>query len=68
MPHWAGKSNQAQACAGPQLSAADSAEKPAELLEFLDMAERAYVGAPGSRAKLVKMMGDVLKRQEKNIS
>jgi hypothetical protein len=32
------------------------------------MAERAYVGAPGSRAKLVKMMGDVLKRQEKNIS
>jgi hypothetical protein len=46
----------------------DNAERPAELLEFLDMAERAYVGAPGSRAKLVKMMGDVLKRQEKNIS
>ena len=46
----------------------DNAERPAELLEFLDMAERAYVGAPGSRAKLIKMMGDVLKRQEKNIS
>jgi hypothetical protein len=37
------------------------------LLEFLDIAERAYVAAPGSRAKLVKMMGDALKRQEKNI-
>jgi len=47
---------------------ADNANQSAELLEFLDMAERAYVGAPGSRAKLVKMMGDVLKRQEKNIS
>jgi hypothetical protein len=51
-----------------EVPVADSTEKPAELLEFLDMAERAYVGAPGSRAKLVKMMGDVLKRQEKNIS
>ena len=51
-----------------EATAADSAEKPAELLEFLDMAERAYVAAPSSRAKLVKMMGDVLKRQEKNIS
>lgn len=48
--------------------AADDTEKPPELLEFLDLAARAYVGAPGSRAKLVKMMGDVLKRQEKNIS
>jgi len=51
-----------------EVPATDNAERPAELLEFLDMAERAYVGAPGSRAKLVKMMGDVLKRQEKNIS
>ena len=51
-----------------EVPVADRTEKPAELLEFLDMAERAYVGAPGSRAKLVKMMGDVLKRQEKNIS
>jgi hypothetical protein len=47
---------------------ADNANQSAELLEFLDMAERAYVAAPGSRAKLFKMMGDVLKRQEKNIS
>ena len=51
-----------------EVPVADSTEKPAELLEFLEMAERAYVSAPGSRAKLVKMMGDVLKRQEKNIS
>ena len=51
-----------------EATAADSAEKPAELLEFLDMAERAYVAAPGSRAKLFKKMSDVLKRQEKNIS
>ena len=48
--------------------AADNANQSTELLAFLDMAERAYVAAPGSRAKLVKMMGDVLKRQEKNIS
>lgn len=48
--------------------AADNANQSAELLAFLDMAERAYVAAPGSRAKLVKMMCDVLKRQEKNIS
>ncbi len=48
--------------------AADNANQSAELLEFLDMAERAYVAAPGSRAKLFKKMGDVLKRQEKNIS
>ena len=50
------------------VAVADTAVKSAELLEFLDMAERAYVGAPGSRAKLVKMMSDVLKRQEKNTS
>ncbi|MDD5470319.1 MAG: hypothetical protein PHP05_00115 [Sideroxydans sp.] len=48
--------------------AADNATQSAELLAFLDMAERAYAAAPGSRAKLVKMMCDVLKRQEKNIS
>ena len=48
--------------------AADNANQSAELQEFLNMAERAYVAAPGSRTKLVKMMGDVLKRQEKNIS
>lgn len=47
---------------------ADNANQSTELLEFLDMAERAYVAAPESRAKLFKMMGDVLKRQEKNIS
>lgn len=48
--------------------AADTANQSAQLQEFLDMAERAYVAAPGSRAKLLKMMGDVLKQQEKNIS
>ena len=46
----------------------DKADKPDELLMFLEMAESAYVAAPRSRAKLVKMMGDVLKQQEKNIS
>lgn len=48
--------------------AADNANHSAGLLEFLDMAERAFVAAPGSRAKLFKMMGDVLKRQDKNIT
>ncbi len=41
--------------------------KSAELLQFLSLAEQAYVASPGSRTKLIKMMGDVLKRQEKNI-
>lgn len=45
----------------------DESEKSAELLDFLAMAERAYFAAPGSRAKLFKMMGDTLKRQGKNI-
>ena len=48
--------------------APDNANQSAELLEFLDMAERVYLAAPGSRAKLFKMMSDVLKRQEINIS
>jgi hypothetical protein len=39
-------------------------EKSAGLLEFLDMAERAYVKAPYSRAKLLKVIGDVLKQQQ----
>jgi hypothetical protein len=46
----------------------DKSAKSAELQDFLAMAERAYVAAPGSRAKLFKTMSDVLKRQEKNIS
>ena len=50
-----------------EAAATDNANHSAELLEFLALAERAYVSAPGSRAKLIKMMGDVLKRQGKNI-
>lgn len=51
-----------------QVPVTDKTEKPAGLLEFLELAEMAYVTAPRSRAKLVKMMGDALKRQEKIIS
>lgn len=51
-----------------EVPAADNANQSAQLQEFLDMAERAYVAAPGSRAKLLKMMGDVLKQQKENIS
>ena len=43
-------------------------ERPAELLEFLARAERAYVAAAGSRAKLFKVVRAVLEQQEKNIS
>ena len=38
-------------------------EKTDELLKFLEMAQRAYLAAPRSRAKLVKMMEDVLNQQ-----
>jgi len=43
-------------------------EKSTELLDFLGMAEMAYMAVPESRAKLFKLMGDVLTRQDKNIS
>jgi hypothetical protein len=46
---------------------AGKSAKSAELQDFLAMAERAYVAAPGSRVKLFKMMSDVVKRQGKNI-
>ncbi|MES2942055.1 MAG: hypothetical protein V4772_04200 [Pseudomonadota bacterium] len=46
----------------------DKADKPAELLKFLEVAESAYRAAPGSRAKLFRMMADVLKQQDKNTS
>ena len=54
--------------AAHEVQVTDKTEKSAELLEFLEMAEKTYVAAPRSRTKLVKMMGDVLKRQEKIVS
>jgi|GEM_PF-1936193 len=48
-------------------SATSPANQSAELQAFLDMAERAFVAAPGSRVKLLKMLRDASKRQEKNI-
>jgi hypothetical protein len=32
------------------------------------MAEKAFMAAPGSRAKLFKVLRDALKQQEKNIA
>ncbi len=51
-----------------QVTVTDKSDRHAELLDFLAVAERAFMAAPGSRAKLLKVMGDVLKRQEGNIS
>jgi hypothetical protein len=53
---------------GHEVPVADDPEKSPELLNFLAMAERAYVVAPGERAKLFKMMNDALQRQEKKLS
>lgn len=52
----------------PAAQATDTPDQPAELREFLQMAEKAYLAAAGSRARLFKMMCDVLAQQEKNIS
>jgi hypothetical protein len=46
----------------------DNANQSAELREFLTMAEKAFMAAPGSRAKLFKVLRDALKQQEKNIA
>ena len=47
---------------------AEKTEKDAELQDFLALAEKVYVTAPGSRAKLFKVFSDALKRQEKIIA
>lgn len=52
----------------PATQVTDTPDRPNELQEFLQMAEKAYLAAAGSRTKLFKMMRDVLERQEKNIS
>jgi hypothetical protein len=46
----------------------DNGDQSAELLEFLTLAEKAFMAAPGSRAKLFKVLRDALKQQEKNIA
>ena len=51
-----------------EATSADNANQSAELLEFLTMAEKAFMAAPGSRAKLFKVLRDALKQQEKNIA
>ena len=51
-----------------EVSTTSPADKPVKLLEFLAIAELAFLAEPGSRAKLLKAVNDVLKRQEKNIS
>lgn len=38
-------------------------DKPAELARFLQLAERAYLGAPDSRKGLTKAMRDALRQQ-----
>jgi hypothetical protein len=45
-------------------TATDAAGLSAELRDFMRLAEQAYRTAPGSRAKLLKTVNDVLKRQE----
>jgi hypothetical protein len=52
----------------PEVAATNTPNQSAELLEFLEIAERAYEAAPGSRAKLFKLLRDALKQQEKNIA
>lgn len=52
----------------PTMRATDTPDQPAELREFLQMAEKAYLAAAGSRTRLIKMMRAVLEQQEKNIS
>ena len=47
---------------------ADKTGRTAELLDFLALAEKVYVKAPGSRAKLFKVLNDALMRQEKIIA
>ena len=51
-----------------EATAADNANQSAELLEFLTMAEKAFMAAPAARAKLFKVLRDALKQQEKNIA
>ena len=46
----------------------DTADQSAELLEFLTMAEKVFMAAPGLRAKLFKLLRDALKQQEKKIA
>lgn len=50
---------------GHEVQVADKAGRTAELLDFLALAEKAYVKAPGSRAKLIKALNDALKQHEK---
>ncbi|MBK7002935.1 MAG: hypothetical protein IPH35_24245 [Rhodoferax sp.] len=52
----------------PTVQATDTPDQSAELREFLQIAEKAYLAAAESRAKLFKMMRDVLAQQGKNIS
>ncbi len=51
-----------------ETASAGTAKQSAELSEFLAIAEQAYLAAPGSRAKLVKVLLDALKQQEKSIA
>lgn len=43
-------------------------EKSADLVDFLQLAEKAYLAAPGSRVSFISMLLDALKRQDQNIS
>jgi hypothetical protein len=48
-----------------EAASTDDTKRSSDLREFLALAERAYVAAPGSRANLLKVLGDALKQQEK---
>ncbi|GBU15384.1 hypothetical protein AwPolaro_07620 [Polaromonas sp.] len=49
----------------PESAVAHPVEKPADLLDFLQLAEKAYVAAPGYRLRFITMLLDALKQQGK---
>ena len=50
------------------MDAVHEADRSADLVKFLQLAEKAYLAAPGARKDLARSMRDAMKQQSGNIS